>query len=263
MSSMPPSPAPQASVVDRLRAAGCVFAEDEAALLEAEARSPEHLEELVEARTSGLPLEQVLGWAEFCGLRVRVSPGVFVPRRRTELLARHALRLLPAGAPAVVVDLCCGSGAVAAAVLAARPDDDVHAADIDEAAVACARLNLPKGHVHHGDLYAALPARLRGRVDVVVANAPYVPTREIALMPRDARLHEPVVALDGGVDGLAVHHRVAIGAGDWLAPTGVLLVETSGSLVDGTVATVRAAGYEATVVRDDEVDGTVVVGRRA
>lgn len=247
-------------VVTRLRAAGCVFAEEEAALLVAAAGSPDELAALVERRAGGLPLEQLLGWAEFCGLRIVVEPGVFVPRRRTELLVGEAAALAPPRA--VVVDLCCGSGALGAALAAALPDAQVYAADIDPAAVACARRNLPPDRVFAGDLFGALPAELRGRIDVLAVNAPYVPTDSVALMPPEARLYEAPVALDGGADGLAVQRRVAVGAPGWLAPRGHLLVETSERQAPLTVAAFEAAGLAARVVRDEELDGTAVVGRR-
>jgi release factor glutamine methyltransferase len=193
---------PGDAVVARLRAAGCVYAEEEAALLLAEAAGPEQLAALVSRRIVGEPLEQVLGWAEFCGLRIAVDPGVFVPRRRTEFLVDRAVALAP-DRP-VVVDLCCGSGALGAAVAAARPGAELHAVDIDPAAVGCARRNVGPagGRVHQGDLYTPLPAALRERVDVLLANVPYVPSGEIPLMPAEARLHEARLALDGGADGL-------------------------------------------------------------
>src|ERR1700759_1839709 len=141
---------PDSAIVTRLRAAGCVFAEDEARLLIAAARTPAELDVMVGQRVAGLPLEQVLGWAEFCGLRIAVTPGVFVPRRRTGFLVRKASALARPGA--VGVDLCCGVGAIAAALAAAVDRAEVHAADIDPAAVRCARQNLPRGHVYQGDL---------------------------------------------------------------------------------------------------------------
>ncbi len=153
------------SVAARLRAAGCVFAEDEARLLMSAARTPAELDAMVGQRTAGLPLEQVLGWAEFCGLRITVAPGVFVPRRRTEFLVRQAVALARPGA--VIVDLCCGAGAIGAALAAAVEEAEVHAADIDPAAVRCARQNLPGGRVYQGDLYAPLPAGLRGRIAIL------------------------------------------------------------------------------------------------
>ncbi|MET9344721.1 putative protein N(5)-glutamine methyltransferase [Nonomuraea sp. NPDC003804] len=260
-------PAPSLSlIVTTLRSAGCVFAEDEAELLIATAATPDQLTFMVERRAAGLPLEHVLGWARFCGLRVAVDPGVFVPRRRTEVLARQAIELARrAGAPdrpAVVVDLCCGSGALGAAVATAVPGLELHAADIETAAVDCARRNLDGlgGHVHHGDLLAALPERLRGRVDVLIANVPYVPSREVDLLPAEARVHEPRVALDGGADGLQVMRRVTDAASVWLAPGASLLVETSRRQAPQAVETFTSSGLRARVVTCEEMEATVVIG---
>jgi release factor glutamine methyltransferase len=217
---------------------------------------------MVDRRASGLPLEHVLGWAEFCGLRLAVDPGVFVPRRRTEFLARQAIA--QARGTAVVVELCCGVGAVSAVLAAALDLAEVHAADIDPAAVRCARRNLAAagGQVYEGDLYAPLPAALRGRVDVLVANAPYVPTAEIRLQPPEARLHEPRVALDGGTDGLDVLRRVIAGAPSWLAPAGGVLVEASERQAPELAAAVTRAGLIPRVASCDELGATVVTGIR-
>lgn len=255
-------------VTAALRRAGCVFAEEETALLLAAARDDADLTALVARRVGGEPLEQVLGWAELAGVRVRVAPGVFVPRRRSALLVAEAVAAARAvrrrGRGAVLLDLCCGTGAVAAAVLAAAGEAvaEVHAADVDPAAVACARANLPTARVHEGDLWAALPASLTGRLDVIVANAPYVPTDEIAAMPPEARLHEAHVALDGGADGLDLHRRILAAAGDWLAPLGVLVLETSRRQADRSRALAAATGLVAHLVTDDDVDGTAVVAHR-
>jgi release factor glutamine methyltransferase len=248
----------EAAVVARLRAAGCVFAEDEARLLTAEAPTPARLDELVRRRVAGEPLEHLLGWAEFCGLRVAVAPGVFVPRRRSELLVREAAALAPPRP--VVVDLCCGSGAVAAALTAVLDEPEVHASDVDPAAVACARRNLPAGSVHTGDLFAALPPVLRGRVDVLVANVPYVPSDAVALMPPEARDHEPRTALDGGGDGLDVARRVVAGARAWLARGGSLLFEVGEAQVPTALQVVAGVGLVPRVATDDEIGATVLVG---
>jgi release factor glutamine methyltransferase len=249
-----------ASVVLRLRAAGCVFAEDEARLLLEAASTATDLEALVARRVSGEPLEQLLGWAEFCGLRIAVAPGVFVPRRRTEFLVGTAAALIHSGG--VVVDLCCGSGAVGAALLAAVPGLQLTAADVDPAAVACARRNLPGVPVCEGDLFAALPAELRGRVDVLVANVPYVPSEAVAWMPPEARDNEARMALDGGADGLDVARRLVSGALAWLAPGGSLLFETSEDQAPDAVRIVAAGGLLADVATDDDVGATVVLGTR-
>lgn len=249
-------------VATSLRAAGCVFAEDEALLLTAAARTPAELADLVARRTAGFPLEHVLGWAAFCGLRIAVDAGVFVPRRRTELLVRQAAAM--ARPDPVVVDLCCGSGAVGAALVAALGHVDLHAVDIDAAAVRCARRNIrgAGGRVYVGDLYDPLPATLRGRVDIVVANAPYVPTAAIGLLPREARLYEPLVALDGGSDGHDVQRRVGAGAASWLAPGGHLLVETSEGQAARTADVFADHGLIARVISSAELDATVVIATR-
>jgi release factor glutamine methyltransferase len=214
------------------------------------------LERMVRDREGGRPLEQILGWAEFAGIRVRVAPGVFVPRRRSEVVIRLALEA--AGPDAVAVDLCCGSGALGAAMLAARPDLEVHAADLDPAAVACARRNLPPDRVHEGDLYAALPDRLRGRVGVLVVNAPYVPTDEIGMMPPEARDHEHRIALDGGPDGLDVQRAVCAGVGDWLADGGTLVIETGRTQAATTAALMTDVGLTPRVVTDEEIGALAV-----
>ncbi|MGH3304089.1 MAG: putative protein N(5)-glutamine methyltransferase [Streptosporangiaceae bacterium] len=265
----PTAPDVIAAVAARLRAAGCVFAEDEARLLAAAASTRADLDAMAERRASGLPLEHVVGWAEFCGLRIVVGPGVFVPRRRSELLVREAIAAAresrlgrdPARVMrSVIIDLCCGSGAIGVAVVAALGGAELHAADIQPAAVACARENVAAigGQVYLGDLYDPLPAALRGRVDVLVVNAPYVPTAEIGLMPPEARLYEPAIALDGGTDGVAIHRRVAAEAAAWLAPTGRLLIETSERQAALTAAAMTAGGLVATATSDDDLAATVV-----
>lgn len=272
-------------VVTRLRAAGCVWAEDEAALLASAANSRAELDVMVERRAGGEPLEQVLGWADFCCLRIYVDPGVFVPRRRSEYLVTVAVRMAAdqrTSAPPVIVDLCCGTGALGLAVAVetgavatgwpadgGEPADAeepvrLHAADLDPAAVACARRNHEPagGLVYTGDLFTALPDSLRGRINLLICNAPYVPSAEIAFMPAEARDHEALLALDGGADGLAVLRRAADGAGTWLAPGGVLLVETSERQAPVMAAAMSSAGLAAQIHQDDESGAVVVTGQR-
>ncbi|MEP7059623.1 MAG: putative protein N(5)-glutamine methyltransferase [Actinomycetota bacterium] len=247
-------------VASVLRAAGSVFAEEEADLLIQAARTPAELTAMVDQRTAGVPIEHVLGWAWFCGMRIEVDPGVFVPRRRSEFLVGEAATL--AGREPVVVDLCCGSGAVGLAIAAALGGAELHAADIDPAAVRCAGRNVVAagGRAYEGDLYDPLPGTLQGRVDILIANVPYVPTGELGLLPAEARLHEPRVALDGGRDGLDVQRRVIAGAPSWLAPGGHLLVETSERQAPQTVQAVVDAGLQPRVATSDELEATVVIG---
>ncbi len=283
---------PRDDVVARLRAAGCVFAEEEAdLLLEAAATRAGGLEAMLARRVAGEPLEHVLGWVDFAGARWSVGPGVFVPRRRTELMVGTALRELseprdPGGSPTsdnsramVVVDLCCGCGAVGGAVLrglhdaaspAGRPAHvRLHGSDVDPTATQHARRNLEPwdARVHTGDLFDPLPADLRGGVDVLLCNAPYVPSAAIATMPPEAREHEPAAALDGGTDGLDVLRRVVVAAPGWLSPGGRLLFEVSPAQASAAVALAGSAGLRAAVVQDDPEDddptgGTVVVATR-
>lgn len=213
------------AVTARLRAAGCVFAEDEARLIVASSWAPDDLEQLVVRRVAGEPLEYILGWVQFCGLQIGLDPGVFIPRQRSEFLVRQAATLT--GSAAVVLDVCCGSGAIGLALTTMVGKCELHAADIEPAAVRCARRNLTPvaGRVYRGDLFQAMPTRLRGQVDVLVANVPYVPTDAIASMPVEARDYEPVITHDGGPDGLDVLRRMLATAPRWLAPHGHLLIE--------------------------------------
>ncbi|MGW3004174.1 putative protein N(5)-glutamine methyltransferase, partial [Streptomyces sp. NPDC001155] len=142
--------------------------------------------------------------------------------------------------------------------------NSVHAADIDPAAVRCAGRNLAPygGRAHAGDLYAALPATLRGRVGILTANVPYVPTAELPLLPPEARDHEPRVALDGGADGLDVLRRVAAGAAEWLAPGGCLLTETSERQAPAAVRAFSGAGLTTRLAVSEELSAHVVIGIR-
>lgn len=255
-----PSPLHVSAIVTTLRAAGCVFAEDEARLLVDAARTPDELTAMVERRVAGQPLEYVIGVTDFCGLRIAVEPGVFVPRRRTEFLVAQAVSLTRPGT--VVVDLCCGSGAVGAALTAAVDDLELYAADIDPVAVRCARRNVA-AEVYQGDLYEPLPAALRGRIGVLVANVPYVPTESLELMPWEARMHESAVAHDGGADGLDVLRRVVDGAATWLAPGGHLLVETSERQAPYAADVVADGGLVPRLATSDDLNATVVIGTLA
>jgi release factor glutamine methyltransferase len=245
-------------LVARLRAVGCVFAEEEAAEIRRVlgAGDPSGI---VAARSRGVPLEQALGVARFAGVEVAVDPGVFVPRRRAEVLVAVAAEAAPAAR--VVVDLGCGSGAIAAALTRRLPHAAVHASDLDRAAVATAARNgAAFGFaVHHGSWWEALPGGLLGRVDLAVAYLPHVPTPLLATIPRDFRDHEPERTVDGGFDGLDPFRAVLAGAPRWLAENGVLVTLVAAEQVPEALA--AAAGWQ-TEVRGDEDDDAVLVLRR-
>ncbi len=294
---------PQEMLVAALRHAGCVFAEEEAAILLEAAGSGADLADMLARRVQGQPLEHIVGWAQFCGMRMHVAPGVFVPRRRSEFLVERALAELsarkipgsnvPRQSPAanspsqrhssrrpVVLDLCCGSGAVGAALVhalehqgragsaehaesAAWAGCELYGSDIDPAAVACAAGNLAvvHGEAYCGDLFAALPESLRGRIDLIVANAPYVPSGAIALLPAEARIYEPDAALNGGADGLEMQRRIAAEAPRWLRTGGTLLLESSARQAQESQRILSIHGFEVSWHRREESDATVVTGR--
>ena len=253
-----------------LAAAGCVSARAEADWLLEEATegsgepqggAPEDrvgraLRAMVARRVAGEPLQYVIGWAPFGRLRLAVGPGVFVPRPETEGLAdRAATRLRASPPPAVAVDLCTGSGAIACFLAAEVPGARVLATELDPGALAWARPNAERHRVEllAGDLDAPLPPELAGRVDVLCANVPYVPSGAIATMPRDVRDHEPRLALDGGPDGLDVLRRLAARAGHWLAPGGWLFCEIGEDQAEAAAALLTAAGLAAVAVHPDLV----------
>ena len=207
----------------RLRAAGCVAAEEEARLLVGGVGDREALERAVRRREQGEPLAWILGWSRFGGQRIGVAPGVYVPRPQTEALARRAAASLRPGGR--LVDLCTGSGAIAAWVARARPDVEVVGVDVDATAVACAAAN---GVPVIRAAVADVPVR-PASVDVVTAVAPYVPHDALDLLPADVRRYEPALALDGGAMGLEVIREVVAAARTILRPGGALLLEVGGA----------------------------------
>jgi release factor glutamine methyltransferase len=244
----------------RLAGGGFPSADEEARELEAAAGGDTtRLEAMVRRRERGEPLAWIVGANDFGGVRVHVAPGVYVPRLQSVPLAQRAVQLLPPGGTAV--DLCTGCGAVAAFVLAHRPDTRVLATDIDDSAVECARANAVDAYA--GDLFAPLPQDVRGTVDIVTAVAPYVPTRELAFLPRDVQAYEPTTALDGGGDGLDVVRRIVAEAPEWLTPGGALVLEIGGDQATVLGPVLASAGYvEADALVDEEGDVRGISARR-
>lgn len=240
-------------VVAALRAAGCVFAEQEAALLIEAAADEAHLADLVSRRAGGEPLEYLVGFVEFLGVRYRIRPGVFIPRQRSALLVEEAARR----GGATILDLCCGCGALGLATQA-RIGGRLVAADVSPAAVDCARLN-GVSDAHLGDLFDALPRSYLARFDLILANAPYVPTASVADMPRESRDHEPLTTVDGGSDGMEVQRRILRDAAAWLAPGGSLVTETSRQQAAMLADEARAFGWQPTMVADADRGAEILV----
>jgi release factor glutamine methyltransferase len=237
----------------RLAAAGFVAADAEAEELEARAGADAALlEALLARRLAGEPLAWVTGGTRFCGRRLHVDAGVYVPRPHTELLAARAVARSPAAGAAV--DACTGCGAIAATLAAERPGARVVATDIDERAVACARRNGVDARL--GDLLAPLPATLAGAVDVVVAVVPYVPTPELRLLQRDTFAFESPLAYDGGADGAVLLRRLVTEAARVLRPGGALLLELGGDQACLLAPDLAREGYGDVAVLVD-TDGDV------
>jgi release factor glutamine methyltransferase len=246
---MPNDPQALAAV---LSAAGFVAAEDEAEkLLARAAGDAELLDSLVERRLTGEPLAWITGRVSFCGLEIRVDPGVYVPRWQSEPLARRAVERLPATGTAV--DLCTGSGAIAKTLMANRPGARVVASDIDERAVACAAANGVE--VYLGDLFAPLPSTLEGRADVVVSVVPFVPTPALPLLPRDTFAFESSLSYDGGPDGTQILRRVLTDSSRFLRRGGALLLELGGVQADALSDDLARLSYlDVTLLVDDDGD---------
>lgn len=228
------------AVISRLAQAGFLAPDvDARALLRMAAGDRLLLDSLVERRLTGEPLAWITGTTRFCGLDLRIDPGVYVPRPQTELLARRASDRLPDAG--IAVDLCTGSGAIAAVLAAARPGARVVATELDARAVACAQGNGVEALA--GDLFAPLPVELAGRTDVVVACVPYVPTGALAFLQRDALTFESPRAYDGGEDGTVLLRRVVEGSTRFLRSGGTLLLELGGDEPDRLADDLRRAGF--------------------
>ncbi len=253
-------------MVDRLRAAGCVYAEDEAARIVERFPAPRDQRAAADLRCSGTPLELVIGEAVFAGVTVTVAPGVFIPRRRAEVLITFADRLTRSALndgrstsqPFVAIDLGCGSGAIAAALMTRHPLWEVHGCDIDPVAVRCASANGNRyGFAAHcSDWFDGLPARLAGRLDLVVAHLPYVPTGDVRLLPRDYLAAEPASTVDGGPDGLDPWRQAARGCAGWLRPGGSIITLVTVRQAVDAASIASAAGLTARAI---EYDDSVVI----
>lgn len=243
-----------------LEEGGCLAPDAEAdALLAASSDGAGRVDDLVTRRLEGEPLAWIIGSVMFCGVRVRIDPGVFVPRPHTQALTRRAVELLPA--EGIAVDLCTGSGAVAAVLTDSRPQANVVGTDIDPLAVACALENGVQ--VFEGDFDAPLSPELRGHVDLLTAVVPYVPTEELPFLPRDVRAHEPRHALDGGPRGTRELVRAAEAASRWLRPGGAVILEIGGDQAEEMTGVLTDLGFvDVRVHADEEGQDRAIEGRR-
>jgi release factor glutamine methyltransferase len=244
-----PVPSDLAGLTQLLASEGFVAAEEEADELLARAAGDRSLlDGLVARRLTGEPLAWITGRELFCGIEVRVDPGVYVPRWQSEQLARRAVARLPADGTAI--DVCTGCGAIARVLAHERPAAKVVATESDERSVACARANGVE--VYRGDLLEPLPPALAGQVDLVVGVVPYVPTPELALLQRDTFTFETPLSYDGGEDGTGILRRVLRDSLRFLRPGGTLLLELGGDQAALLGDDLRCLGYVDVAVLSDE-----------
>jgi len=221
----------------------------------------------LERRAGGEPVALIRGAVEFAGLTLQVRPGVFVPRRTSEVLAEAAIAALRRRSVKVAVDVACGAAPVACAIAAALPSAEVWGLDIDPAAVLLSRANarrlhLVNAHFRVSNLLAGLPARLHGEIGVLTMHPPYVARRDVRSLPREIRGFEPRHTLtDESRDGLGLVRDLVDAAPEWLQRRGQVLVEVAPFLSRPIQALMRRAGLEVRV-RSDPGGITRVVGGR-
>jgi release factor glutamine methyltransferase len=237
------------AVSGMLARAGCIAAWEEAdELIEAAYGDPNVLSELVARRTDGEPIAWLTGTVTFCGVKLNVAPGVYVPRWQSEPMARRATSLLPSAG--IAADLCTGAGAIAAVMATAVPSARVIATELDGASAQCARGNGVE--VFEGYLDDPLPREFERRIDVLTAVVPYVPTDSLRLLPRDVLKFEPRLALDGGTDGMELLAEVVRRSTAWLGPGGWVLLELGGEQAQPIGRLLREVGFEKVEVMADE-----------
>ena len=237
------------SLTTQLSGGGFVAAEEEAEeLLACAAGDVELLESFVERRLAGEPFAWITGTVRFCGLEIRIDPGVYVPRWQSEPLARRAVERLPSNG--IAIDLCTGAGAIAKVLSTERPDARDVATDIDERAVACAISNGVEAY--RCDLFSSVPGALAGRADVIVGVVPYVPTSSLPFLPRDTFAFESPLSYDGGPDGTDILRRALTDGRRFLRHGGALLLEVGGEQAGVLGDVLERLGYIDVIVHDDE-----------
>lgn len=207
---------------------------------------------LCERRRTRVPLQYLTGVQSFLGRDFYVDERVLIPRPETELLAERALTLLHEDEAPVALDLCCGSGCLAISLSLGEPRAEVHAADLSDGALCVTRMNAERLHArvtcHQGDLFAAVPETLR--FSLIVSNPPYIPARDCLVLQEEVR-REPLMALDGGADGLDFYRRIAQEAPHRLRPGGTLLMEVGFDQAESVMALCRTAGLMPVGIHED------------
>ena len=207
-------------------------------------KNSQKLEQMLARRQRREPIQYILGEVEFYGLRIRVGPGVLIPRPETELLVEEVLRRLSARPAPRVLELCAGSGCVALAVARALPGSSVLATEISVDALRRAEGNAALNKISNvtflqGSLFEPVEGE---KFDAVLSNPPYVKTGELEGLAPEISDWEPLTALDGGEDGLHFYRELIPQAGEYLSPGGVLIVEMGAALATGVAEIAEEAG---------------------
>jgi release factor glutamine methyltransferase len=223
---------------------------------------------LIARRAGGEPFPFLMGFIEFWGLELKVKPGAFVPRPSSELTVELAVNRLKRKKAPVVVDVCTGAGPIALAIADEFPKADVYGADISEEGLAQGRRNAKRLGIKNvtlkaGDMYAPLPSKLQGKVDLITGHVPYVHLDEIEDLPSEVREFEPLYTLsDQSGDGLDLMRRAVFESIAWLKPGGWLLLETAEDLGSKIKKMFDKAGFEKVDTKTDEDRLSIVVEGR-
>lgn len=215
---------------------------------------------MVEKRREHIPLQYILGTQPFLGREFIVTPDVLIPRIETEQLCTMAIgEAIDRGAKLSVLDLCTGSGCIAVSLALALPESTVDACDLSEKALSMAQHNAEQLHAHVAFLQGDLLSAAEGRTyDMIVSNPPYIPRQECTKLQPEV-LQEPMMALDGGEDGLNFYRRIAMNAPKYLNPGGTLLMEIGYDQGESVPALLSEAGFSAPQVFRDQYDHDRIV----
>lgn len=234
---------------------------------EVSAKSARSFERLVARRAGGEPVALIVGHIDFCGLKMRTRKGIFVPRNSSELMAELAASRLRRRRAPIAVDVACGAGPVAMAIAAKVSGARVIGLDIWKPSLRLARQNAAELGLAVdflcSDMLVALPAEVRGKVDVFTIHPPYVAKSDLKTLPREIRDYEPAVSLsDNSHDGLDLVRRLAGDAPGWLRAGGWVLVEISPDLSRRVSGILRKAGFKQVKSNRDSLGATRVVAGR-
>ncbi len=217
---------------------------------------------LINERSMGKPVQYITGKQDFMGLELSISEGVLIPRGDTEVAVDRAVSLKNGSEGLKIIDMCTGSGAIAVALAVRFPDAVIYAVDISPAALACARVNVEKYGLQdrvrliEGDLFASLKGlNLENNIDILISNPPYIPTEDIGCLEDNVKNFEPLLALDGGADGLDFYSRLILDGAVWLKQGGCLVMEIGHDQGQNVMNMAEAGGLYTNVYLEKDLAG--------